>query len=260
MKVLAISLMFNHFHIIEHAWNILKSKSAIANAERLFTKEYNIRYSRTGALFKTPLGTAPKQSRKRALSSIAYVSNNPVAGKLHKKASDYRWSLLAYYVDRSPFSREIKRSCCSKPMLEAISIIDSYRKVNKPLRYSVLDKVMDRLDNLELEQIIDHIISLYNILDYNALIKIYGSWKNALTAFDISAGDEYDFCEEYENFSSYRSMQELTESFVGADIDYHVLKQLNDNDIRNLTRFLHERMNPPVSMIRKFLQLPKARR
>ena len=257
MKILGFSIMFNHFHLAEYAHDINVSVRILSNVERSFTKEYNARYDRSGALFRTPLGCAPKSSRKRGLSSVTYVCNNPVAGKLHRTAGEYRWSLLAYPARRHPFSRLIKNRALTMPMQKALAIVNSYIRASRPLNYETLDRVFQNLDNTEEKQLTDHIVSAYNFLDYQALTRIYGSWDNVLTAFKVSAGDEFDFSEDNENFSLYRSMLKVA-SDNGCPPDCKRIESLSEERIRELSRRIYEATNAPSTMVRKFLRLRPA--
>lgn len=252
LKIVGISLMFNHFHLVG-CGDVQRVIRAVSGAERTFTREYNRRYLRYGAMFKTPLGVALKTSRKKALSCIAYVFNNPVAGGLHKRADEYRWSLLAYYMNRNPFSSELRVRECSRAMLKAISIVNSYFNVDKPLTYNVLDKIFDGLDFGESKQMADYIVSIYNFLDYDSLIRIYGTWDNVLAALELCAGDEFELCDEVGNFSIYRSMLAETSAWAGRRIDFNALAQLSDSELNELCAYICVKLNPPLSMLRKFL-------
>ena len=67
------------------------------------------------------------------------------------------------------------------------------------MRYAQLRRMFDGLNNKERLQLIDFIISKYNVIDYSCLEKYYGSISKAILAIDSNTGSEYDIEEERYN-------------------------------------------------------------
>ena len=156
--VLAFSIMFNHTH------SLLKSiiDGRLSRFQHrlgsIFAHEYNAEYERTGPVFKSPYGESDKRGVKNIISAIAYNANNPVAGKMCKKAADNMWTLLAYYNNPNPFSKKLVKRESRHVMRDALKIVDLYYSKGKHLGYAVLRRIYARLDIEEKRQKITELI------------------------------------------------------------------------------------------------------
>lgn len=252
LTVLAFCPMFNHIHFLLESASLTSCRQFIQKIAIIFVKEYNDEYGRKGSLFQKPFGSSRKSGVKIILGCIAYIFNNPVAGKLCKRAMDYRWNLAAYYNNNHPFSKRIWRKECRAPMRRALSIVDSSYSCGRYLTYGRLREILKDLNPEELHQITDYIISKYNFLSYSSLEALYGSYGNMRLAIDANAGSEYEIDDEYGDHSCYRKMllivQEL--GYKGRDLNFELLSQEERTRLANL---ISKRINAPMKSINKFL-------
>ena len=248
----AFSIMPNHTHSQQEAQN---QKTFIAfNRECLstFTRGYNSQHRRSGELFQSPFGSAPKMVGKTIKSNISYINNNGTSGRLSKGVLDYRWNLMAYYFSSHPFSEKIIQNRASKRMREALRFVDRCRQENKPLDYKLQSMLFKGLNTKERKQLLDYIIYRYNFLDYNAILKHYKSMEEALMAMDANTGSEHDLKEDWEDYSVYRRMIEKaacsgiemeTVNFEGCDKDelftMAILLSGATGEKKKVGRFLH---------------------
>ena len=163
---------------------------------------------------------------KRILGNIAYVCNNPVAGKMSRKAIDNRWTLLAYYNNPNPFSEPIEYRTRSRAMIRAMKIVDLKYENDEYLDYVTQKRIFAKLNTKERKQIIDYIITKYNFIDYNAMIDLYGSFEKALIAIDSNAGAEYDQKDDCGDHSCYRDMLRIVKK-LGYKDKRSIRKRLN---------------------------------
>ena len=104
ISIIAFCPMFNHVHILVKGIDMESLRAFIHQIETTFVREYNHEYNRSGPLFQKSFGRSVKKESKTILGCVAYVFNNPVAGKLCKEAIAFRWNLLAFKDCQNPFS------------------------------------------------------------------------------------------------------------------------------------------------------------
>lgn len=93
ISIIAFCPMFNHVHILVKGIDMETLRALIHKIETTFVREYNHEYNRSGPLFQKSFGRSVKKESKTILGCVAYVFNNPVAGKLCKEAIAFRWNL-----------------------------------------------------------------------------------------------------------------------------------------------------------------------
>ena len=253
MVFIAFSIMFNH----THATTLDETRQRITLFQRQVgvstAHTYNREYGREGQLWHHSFGFSVKNGVKRILGNIAYVCNNPVAGKMSRKAFDNRWTLLAYYNNPNPFSEPIIREKCSRKMERAMKLVDISYDNDEPLNYATQRRLFSGLNRKEKAQIIDYVISKYNFLDYNALINLYGSFEKAMIAVDSNAGAEYDLKDDTGDHSCYMKMIALTRQMFPNlwNVNVEMLSDEQKNQLatafrtilmakeENIRRFLH---------------------
>ena len=251
--VLAFSIMFNHTH------SLLKSiiEGRLSRFQHrlgsIFAHEYNAEYERTGPVFKSPYGESDKRGVKNIISAIAYNANNPVAGKMCKKAAENMWTLLAYYNNPNPFSKKLVKRESRHVMRDALKIVDLYYSKGKHLGYAVLRRIYARLDIEEKRQMTDYIIYKYNFLSYKDLIEIFNSFDKALETINTIAGNEYELEDEYGDHSNYQKMLALSRQMGFEGPNY---EKLSPQQIRKISSILYAKINPTTDQMRKFLHLP----
>ena len=252
LTVIAFCPMFNHVHFLVKDIKTQRLRLFILRAATLFVKQYNLDYSRKGPLFKKPFGYSVKKSVKIILGSVAYVFNNPVAGKLSKKAIQYRWNLLAYIGNRTPFSKPIRKDLCRHVMRLALKKVDYFRSRNMFLTYNALRNIFKNLDEEEHKQIIDYILFSYIFLSFESLEELYGNYDKLIASIDSNAGSEFDLEDEYGDHSCYRTMLNLVKKLGYKD------KKLNfemfpDEEVDKLFSLILTTTNIPPYNINRFL-------
>lgn len=247
VQISGVTVMFNHVHELA-SFQSKKIMSVFESVlECTFAREYNVWHNRTGQLFNHPFGNAPKYIGKNIKSAYAYVANNPVVGNICKNVLEYRWNLLAYYNNPNPYSKKIILRKCRRSMKNSVKIVDDYAEHNTPLTYSVQRRIFKKLNEEEIEQITDYIITKYNIVDYEEINKHFGSFDRALSAFEVNTGSEYEIKEDWEDYSLYDKMLE----YVGGKIDFAHLSEKKINDLQNTFEI---EFKIPQKQVKKFLR------
>ena len=252
ISIIAFCPMFNHVHILVKGIDMETLRAFIHKIETTFVREYNHEYNRAGPLFQKSFGRSVKKESKTILGCVAYVFNNPVAGKLCKEALEFRWNLLAFRDYQNPFSLRIARDRCRKAMRYSLDRVKYYVNNALHLNYRALRMIFNDLNTEEHQQVIDHILAAYGFLDYRTLESLYGSYERLLTAIDSNAGSEYDIEDEYGDHSHYRKMLKVVMKlgYTGSKLNFEPLPQ---NRIDSLFFLLRKETNAPAQCINKFL-------
>ena len=256
MRVLALSLMPDHLHHSTIANKKDDLSSFVRDYSSKFVKEYNVLCRREGPLFQTPFGSAPKIGDKKVRSNLIYLGNNPFERKLCKKAEEYRWTFLAYAVSSHPFSDKLVISEARAAMRRAVAAVSAQHHSGRPLTYALLQKLFNTLENNEKEQLVDYIISLYKVIDYDEAIRFFDTSDDMILAMHATTGSEHD----------------INELFVGkTDAVYSkftriILRDLHLKDIHDvfnlsimkrnqLARHLQAQTGAPTEQVAKYLHL-----
>lgn len=264
VTILELCIMYDHIHFLIQTETMEELSAFVDRFTAWFVHEYNNSIGRHGKLFHKNFGSAPKVKKKAVITAINYVGNNPVEKGLHRKAGEYRWNFLAYIMSRNPFSEKYKASKATKKLRNARKEVETMAKLNLPLKYVHLKRMMEGLSATETEQLIDYIISMYLPFDYEELLSYYGSYETMMTAMDSNTGSEYAIRESHDNYSHKAISEALSE--LGKHMPrisirkiimlpdekkeklYQWLKRelgLNDWQIRKL---LHMKMSPGQSV------------
>ncbi len=251
--VLAFSIMFNHIHslfkdISESVLKIFQIRLAT-----IFSKEYNMEYDRTGPVFKPRFGRAGKHSAKKIIACIAYIFNNPVAGRMCRLAIQNRWTLLAYKENLNPFSEKLVKRRSRHIVRDALKVVDIFHREGKHLGYATLRRVFTGLTPDEKQQVIDYIVYKYNFLNYNELEEIFGSFARTLDVIEAIAGNEYDLEDDCGDHSVYNKLIKHSRAigYEGPNFDL-----LPPELIPKISRKLYAKVNASAEQMRKFLHLP----
>ena len=250
----AFSLMPNHAHSQQKAGS-LKSFTDF-NKELLskFAQTYNLRHSRHGPLFDKPFGSAPKSTGKLIKSNISYICNNGAEGKLSKGILDYRWNMVAYCTNSNPFSERKPERSSSRRFLRAMKLVRYCRRTLSPLDYKLQETVYKGLDHSEKKQILDLILTEYNVVDQEGMVVLFGSLDNALTAMETNCGSEHDIKEDWDNYSVYRSMIQCV-SREGMDIRTLNFESMDEKGLKQLRRHLKKETGASEKQLDKFLHM-----
>jgi|SRR3989344_2162986 len=98
VEVICYCLMPNHFHLLVKQLKddgIVKFMSQIGNA---YTRYFNTRYSRIGALFQGAYKAVIMESDEQLIHVSRYIHLNPIVGMLVKDLKTYEWSSYYDYV------------------------------------------------------------------------------------------------------------------------------------------------------------------
>jgi len=273
IRTYAFSLMPNHTHSQQEASGRKCFIAFNQDLQAQFTRGYNRQHKRSGELFQSPFGSVPKTGEKSIRSNLSYINNNGATGKLSKGVLDYRWNLMAYYDSGHPFSEKIRLREVSQRMRQAIRYVDRMRNKNKPLDHKAQKMLFKGLNGEERKQLVDYIIVKYHFLDYTCLIRCFGSVERALAGMDANTGSEYDFKEEWEDYSEYRKMIDVT-SKAGFDMEtvnfekypessgqhiqdqeavFRLISLLSTvtRDRKKISRFLHLKNNPGTPQLKR---------
>lgn len=212
ITVLALALMFDHVHYLIKAAGRKIYALFIGTTTSTFVKAYNRDSGRRGPLFWKAYGNAPKRRDKDVRTCIAYDYNNSVEKKLFVRAEQDRWNLLAYLDNPHPFSEPIDKKKASKKLLLSMDATVRYHKRNEYLDYPVVRKLFDGLDEVEREQLLDYIISLYLPVDREKLLDYYKSYDDMVIAINANTGSEYDIDEFFdpESHQDFVRMLDIT--------------------------------------------------
>ena len=140
-------------------------------------------------------------------------------------------------------------------MKKAIRIVKDLRSRNMPINYTSYDRITSKLSIKERKQIVDYIISEYNVLDYTSLLSEYSSYDGMLEAFANTKGAEYDIKEEYDKYSN-RNYSLIVDylAHIGVGKPKDVLKMKESAKRLLASRIMAERIAPEYQ-VRKFLHL-----
>ena len=201
VEVLSLCLMPDHIHQVLVAKNPIHLADFIQTYAHLFAWEWNRHRQKKGYLFQHPFGSAAKLGNKQIRTTLAYCNNNPVERKLTEKAEEYRWTFLSYYKNKSPYSYPLQPAQAKGYMRSVLSEVKRCFEEGNYLRYTQLERWEKHLSAREWQQLTDHIIGLWNVIDYEQAISYYGSYKAMLRAFHDNTGSEYDIKEDRDNYS-----------------------------------------------------------
>lgn len=208
IKIMGICLMPDHIHLIVYVRNPDKFRTFVRDYTSIFTKIYNQHYHRSGPLFNTPFGCAPKLKHKNIRTAISYVYNNPVEGQLALRVEDDRWNFLAYATNKYPFSKKLRIDRARWILRKALYTVKARKKEERWLNYTEIERITENLSLGELQQFTDYVIRLYNCIDYQAATEYYGSYDQMVIALNANTGSEYDLKEDTfaKDYRIYKTM------------------------------------------------------
>lgn len=256
VKLIALTLMYNHFHSLIVAESMQQLSDFMNHACSWFARESNHFTEKTGQLLKKNFGSAPKWSDKDVRTAINYVGNNPVEKKICSRPEQYRWNFLQYAVTPNPFSEPLVLRRASKRMKRAVKEVVSMSRLNLPLKFTMILRLFKGLNNIEKEQLVDFIITEYNFIDYEAAISYYGSYPKMIEAMNSNTGSEFDIREEWDPDSdlTYQNMVEYIQNTM-PDMPVSRVSSLPDAEKQKLA-LLFSRMSATPRQIARFLHLP----
>lgn len=252
----ALCIMPEHLHGLYKADCRGDLSPFIKEYSRIFTLQFNKDISRRGSLFKPRFGCAAKAGSKSIRTINAYIANNPVEKRSCLRAEEYRWNFLAYAVSDHPFSDKLIIRKAGSNMKKAVRVVDYLRNRYQPIGYKIYDRISERLGIVEKMQLIDYIISSYNVLDYTALLSCYKSYEGMLEAFANTKGAEYDLKEDFDSYSNlnYSRIALFLKEEYGIEKPKDVLRLPYERRLL-LAGILTQRRLAPEFQVRKYLHL-----
>ena len=197
IRVLSLCQMPDHIH----SSVIAKDRYQLAGFFRDSSSVFAIHHNRTchdsGILLEHHFGSAPKYTDKKVRTNLIYVGNNPVERHLCSKAEEYRWNYLAYAANPYPSASKPLYKDTSPQMKRAVREVKVMVKANAPMSYAQLQRLFLPLNCKERKQLVDVIITEYNVIDYQSAIRYFGSYDKMLIAMHASTGSEYDLHEVF---------------------------------------------------------------
>lgn len=254
IKVLGMCQMPDHIHDSL----LVKDKKQLASFKRdhnaWFAKQQNEYCKIEGPVFKHPFGSAMKTDEKNIRTNLIYVANNPVERHLVEKAEDYRWNYVAYAGSEHPYSKKLSVRKCSSLLNAAIKEVRYQHSLDLPLNYIMLVRLFHGLNSSETQQLIDYIISLYNVIDYKSGLDFFaGKYQHFLTAVHSTTGSEHDIREKKTGRSDvyYTQMSNLLLREYGLQ-DIHEFLRM---DKRALFSYLRGKTAATTKQLEKYLRL-----
>lgn len=257
VRVIAVCIMLNHFHI--EAWfpsrDVMSAMMRELNSR--FTQQYNRHYHLSGALFQARFGSSLKVKEQWIKDNYVYICNNPIGKKAVRNAEQYRWNFLAYMESDSPFSAPIVIRKGSRRFLCARAEVLRSCRNGQPLGYNFFDGIYDRLSSLEKKQIVDLIVSSYNVIDYEELRRVWGGFNQICEMLHTVSGSEYDLADDdaAEDYRHYYLMIRIVAEF-GFDIKHRRFVNLPDAEVGSLARIIADHVDATKAEIAKFLHFP----
>lgn len=256
ITVLLICPMFDHIHILTLQKTLEQLCRFVGRTTSEFVLDYNKDCGRKGPLFNPRFGSSAKRIDKDKRTCIAYLANNAPEKKLVARCEDYRWNLIAYAASDHPYSEKIVLREASRQLRSNLKQVDNCLGRQEPLGYKHLKRMFRGLSRKEREQLTDYILSRYSPVDYELLIRFYGSYRNMLLAINANNGHEYDIKEEY-NVDSHEAYKEMLRrlSALGGEIK-DVITMPFEKKIA-LAGELLSGTSATLEQVRKFLHLKK---
>lgn len=256
MRLVMLCLMFDHFHASTKSVSKRILSTFIQTCTRLYSRQSNTICNRKGSLFSHNFGSAPKRTDKKERDNIIYVGNNPVERLLVKRAEEYRWNFLAYAKSDHPFSEPLIIRRASWPMQNAMKEVKAFHASGQYLSYRVLQRLFEPLDRKEREQLVDFIISTYNVIDYEEAIRYFGSYENMLEAMHVTTGREYDVNEKFTGWADdgYAKLVQLVLRKTGLK-DIHGMFYYSEDRRRRLFDYLKGRTSATDQQVANFLRI-----
>ena len=257
IRILAVCIMLNHCHILLKAPSSYALSSFMRDLTSLFTRMYNKKYRISGSLVGRQFNNAGKRKDQKIKDIFVYICNNPVVKHAVPRAEQYRWNFLAYMQSNNPFSEVIRQESCSEELIRVMAVVRMRRKAGRPVDYLFFSGLYSHLQEEEKRQIIDYIVSEYNVIDYSAVERMWGSYQGLCYALSTVSGSEYDIREEYveEDYRRYYRMIRLVKD-AGYDLSRRRLNGLTLDEQNRLANLFLNEAGASRTEISKFLHKP----
>ncbi len=256
VSVLALALMYNHFHTLINTASSKVMSLFIGTVTSTYALAFNRDSGRKGPLFEKAYGNSVKSSGKIIRTSISYSYNNSVEKQLFTRAEEDRWNFLAYIGNDHPFSEPVSLEKASKKLRSSLKVVKAYCADHYYLNYVTLRRLYRGLSPKEREQLTDYIISRYLPIDQDKLLSYYKSYDQMVMAINSNTGNEYVIREEYNSDSDtvYRKMLQLVASSTFAENPHTIVSAPIEKKYQ-IAKVLKLRTGAKDYQIRRFLHL-----
>ena len=253
VKVLSICIMLNHFHVEAKFPSRDKMIAMMRELDSWFTRVYNLQYGRCGALFNGKYGNSVKLKEQKIRDNFIYIANNPVVKKAVRRAEEYRWNFLMYMSGNQPFSEKIIVRESSLNFRSALSEVRRCRERRRPIGYGFFQGMYQSLSEKERRQILDYIVVQYNVIDYEAVRKMWGGFEEMCAGLSVASGSEYDLRDDNaeEDYKHHYQMIKMARE-MGIDLAYGCPKK----DLGRLVRLFYNQVGATKHEITKMLHCP----
>ena len=217
----------------------------------------NRQYGLRGPLVSGQFKNAAKQKGQKVRENYIYICNNPVVKHAVPRAERYRWNFLAYMHSSHPFSEEILPGTESETMRQVLSNVRTRKNRGRPVDYLFFGGSYTRLDEREKRQVIDYIVSEYNVLDYETAKREWGDYEKICQVLSTVSGSEYDIAEEKtpEDYRHYYRMIRLA-AREGYDLSAMRMTGIGLDELNRLAGVFREEAGATQAEIAKFLHAP----
>ena len=257
-KVLAVCIMLNHFHLAAAFPSREKMVAMMRELDARFTQQYNRHYGLYGALFQGRYGSAIKVKEQKIRDNVVYILNNPVPKKAVARPERYRWNFLAYMDSDHPFSEKVVIRRSSRRLLAVLGMVRQCHARGNPLGYSFFSGMYEKLSPEERLQVVDYVISKYNIIDYGLLRKMWGDYRSLCDALRVVGGAEYDLNDDcsQEDYRHYYRMANLATRVCGIDLSVSRFEKVDGGERLRLAHVLYQETGASRVELAKFLHAP----
>lgn len=236
VRIVSFCIMKNHFHILGR-FTSKETMELFLNALcSVFARKYNQRHHRRGQLFKKSFGNSPKYADDAIRDCLIYIYNNPIPKKATARAIEYRWNFLAYMDSKTPFSKPIDYSSLSEDIMSRMSVVNKLRGSGRYIDYNTFSTLVQGLDDGQYKQIIDHIISVYNIIDYSYILSKWKTKEAFTEILQMVTGSEFSSDEDISR-EDYRHYEMMNEVVLKAGFDLTKYRfDIEQTDVRLMSR------------------------
>lgn len=265
----SLCIMLNHFHALVQCDFPPQISQFMQVITSTYAHEFNTNLERKGSIFHKAFGNAAKKGRKKLISIICYILNNPVEKGLSSDVKGYRWNFIEYYNNPHPYSKKISKDKMSRALKRAISLIDKLSADNEYLKYYIINPMFKSIvKDDEREYLIDYIISSYSVIDYQVQLKYFDSYSDLIKACSSNTGGEYDIKEDWDPFAetAFPELIALTKklgykyrdrNFLDLDIHakieliHYFAKNSSANELL-IAKFLHLKLEFVKSILTRY--------
>lgn len=264
VRVLALSIMLNHFHIEAIFEKLHDMESFMNDVTSVFARKYNRHYGLSGKLFHRPYGSSNKGRESYIFDCYLYIGNNAKVKHAVARAEDYRWNFLRYMDNPYPFSFPYNQETATGEMKLMVRKLKKYNLDNRAIDYDFFEcKEYESMNDSEKQQLADMVVTMYNVIDYSVALKRFGSPGKIYEAMNTVSGSDYNSHEDtdLEKYPHYYRMINLAveegydmrrKRYVGiGDGPMQMPQQLADR----LRRRFNADLQPNKTELKKFFSI-----